>query len=544
MPGKIQDQRHEAPGTELLIDQDCLARHNYKHVDYGQKRILLVPQPSLENPDDPLVWPRWKKWLTFANGLAYAFLGSVTGPMMAGGMIQLASFFGRPLSDITYSNGATLICQGLGTLFWLPLAVKLGRRPVYLASNLLMGIGCVWLAIASQKGFSLFLVARAFLGLSEAPIEAIVPCTIADIFYLHERGEKIALYGLAVLGGNELGPLASAYIIQSLGMRWAFAIVAMFIAASLITMFFFMPETAFTGPRPKIVPLIIAEETNTANDSSGKLSSEHVEGVPPHIPTAELESRLSGVKKKGYMSGLFQISINHDVSLWNVFQRSFILMIYPTVLWASLTYGMSLSWNVILGCLVAQLFSVTPYSFNSGAQGLIFLSPLLGSLVGTYLCGPLADRTATWFTVHNQGIREPEMRLPTCIIAAIFTFLGALISGLTYHYKTHWIGPIVGFGVLSAGAQMGATLAISYSLDCHKEFSAEIMVTISCLKSGVAWIWTWCINNWVSSSGLLQVFMILASINMGVYMLAFVFHIYGKKIRIWLHKKDFLHSRA
>lgn len=110
-----------------------------------------------------------------------------------------------------------------------------------------------------------------------------------------------------------------------------------------------------------------------------------------------------------------------------------------------------------------------PYNFTSGSQGLIFLSPLIGSLVGTYLCGPLADRTATWFTARNNGVREPEMRLPTCIIAALLTFLGALISGLTYSFKTHWAGPIVGFGVLSAGAQMGATLAISYSLDCHKE---------------------------------------------------------------------------
>jgi hypothetical protein len=61
------------------------------------------------------------------------------------------------------------------------------------------------------------------------------------------------------------------------------------------------------------------------------------------------------------------------------------------------------------------------------------------------------------------------MRLPTCILAALLTFLGALLSGLTYHYQMHWSGPIVGFGVLSAGAQMGATLSMSYSLDCHIE---------------------------------------------------------------------------
>jgi hypothetical protein len=63
------------------------------------------------------------------------------------------------------------------------------------------------------------------------------------------------------------------------------------------------------------------------------------------------------------------------------------------------------------------------------------------------------------------------MRLPTCLIAAILTFLGALMAGLSYHSKTHWSGPIVGFGVLSAGGQMGATLAMSYALDCHKDVS-------------------------------------------------------------------------
>lgn len=89
--------------------------------------------------------------------------------------------------------------------------------------------------------------------------------------------------------------------------------------------------------------------------------------------------------------------------------------------------------------------------------------------MGTYLCGPIADQVATFFTTHNHGIREPEMRLPTCIAAAVLTFLGALLAGLTYHYKTHWSGPIVGFGLLSAGAQMGATLAISYAIDCHLE---------------------------------------------------------------------------
>lgn len=82
-----------------------------------------------------------------------------------------------------------------------------------------MGVACIWLAIAAETTYTPFIVGRAFLGLFEAPIEAIVPSTVTDIFYLHERGEKISIYGLGVLGGNEIGPLVNAYIIQTLSMR-------------------------------------------------------------------------------------------------------------------------------------------------------------------------------------------------------------------------------------------------------------------------------------------------------------------------------------
>lgn len=147
---------------------------------------------------------------------------------------------------------------------------------------------------------------------------------------------------------------------------------------------------------------------------------------------------------------------------------------------------------------------------------------------------------ATYYTKRNGGIREPEMRLPTCILACALTFLGALMAGLTYNYKTHWAGPVVGFGVLSAGGQMGATLAMSYSLDCHKDLSVELMVTVASLKSLIAWIWTWVINDWIVKNGMLTVFMVIASINVVVYASTFIMYFKGKAIRIWLTQADLL----
>jgi len=331
-----------------------------------------------------------------------------------------------------------------------------------------MGVACIWLAVASKVGYTPLLVGRAFLGAFEAPIESIVPSTITDIFFLHDRGEKVSIYGLSVLGGNELGPMLSAFIIQSLGMNWAFWIVATWILGSFVTMFFFMPETKYIGQRPKIM---IADSGHHLDDKSVTEKVIEVDRNENVVAlTEDTQESQQVIKKRSYIQELKPWGTNDpSVSLWKTFLRPFVLLAFPTVLWSCLIYGFALAWNVILGASIAQLFAPPPYNFDSAAQGLIFLSPLIGSLFGTYLCGPLADMVANFYTKRNAGIREPEMRLPTCAIAAVFVFLGALMAGLTYHYKTHWAGPIVGFGILSVGGQMGATLAMSYSLDCHRE---------------------------------------------------------------------------
>lgn len=107
-----------APGTEFLYDASGM-HEELQHVRTGDGHVLLVPQPSLTDPNDPLRWPSWKKWATFSNALAYAFLGGVTGPIMAGGMLELSAAFKEPLQKLVYANGATLVCQGVFNVFWM-----------------------------------------------------------------------------------------------------------------------------------------------------------------------------------------------------------------------------------------------------------------------------------------------------------------------------------------------------------------------------------------------------------------------------------------
>ena len=65
-------------------------------------------------------------------------------------------------------------------------------------------------------------------------------------------------------------------------------------------------------------------------------------------------------------------------------------------------------------------------------------------------------------------------------------------------------------------------------------------MTVASLKSLMAWIWTWVINNWIVSSGMLTVYMIIAAINVAVHLTTIILYLRGKEIRIWLSEKDFL----
>lgn len=89
---RVEDRLHAAPGTEILFDNSDHGSisdrlHQLKHRPSGDGHMLLVPQPSLNDPNDPLSWSTMKKSLTLFNGCWFAFMGAITGPIMAAGML-------------------------------------------------------------------------------------------------------------------------------------------------------------------------------------------------------------------------------------------------------------------------------------------------------------------------------------------------------------------------------------------------------------------------------------------------------------------------
>jgi len=49
-----------------------------------------------------------------------------------------------------------------------------------------------------------------------------------------------------------------------------------------------------------------------------------------------------------------------------------------------------------------------------------------------------------------------------------------------------WIVPTVFFGIISFGCSLGSTTAITYTVDCYRQYAGEALVTLNFSKSMVS----------------------------------------------------------
>lgn len=68
---------------------------------------------------------------------------------------------------------------------------------------------------------------------------------LIQIFFLHERAFRLGIYTMLLIGGKNLVPLVSAAVIQSLGWRWVFIIVAIIVAVMFVLTYLCVPETSW-----------------------------------------------------------------------------------------------------------------------------------------------------------------------------------------------------------------------------------------------------------------------------------------------------------
>ncbi|KAF7537382.1 hypothetical protein G7054_g3773 [Neopestalotiopsis clavispora] len=533
--GLLEDHRMEhVPGTVFLADQsdvpheyDEVPREVLKHGTGKYSDIILVPQPS-DSPNDPLNWPTWKKdAILVIVGFSAAIVGAY-GPMLSPGFVVVSADLGITINILSQATAWVILVIGISLFFFNPMAKKVGRRPVYVICSIIMFTGSIWGALA--KDYNSFLASRIWSGLGMAPYEVLVQCTIADLYFVHQRATRIAVWNMFLLCGIAGGALVAGYIIQNQGWQWTFIWCAILFGALLPLVFLFVPETAYNRSPvgQKLVTATLDKETTAVVQEKKK---------------AEIEHRESGElveKKKSFVSSLRLWGETYtSTPLWKIFLRPLIIFWYPAVFWAFLLYGATLTWIVVFSVVNATIFTAPPYNFSVSQTGLISLSPFLLSIVGELISGPLNDYVCLWLAKKNRGIYEPEFRLPTIIIPMIIGIAGFYGFGATVHYQTHWTGPVLCFGLANMSLAIGNACVFGYVIDAHKELSEEAFVAINA-RNFLTFGLTYFVNDWLEKDGVLAVFNVLGSIFVVVNLLTVPLWIYGKRIRGFIARNKFL----
>ncbi|OCT54622.1 cycloheximide resistance protein [Cladophialophora carrionii] len=537
----ILEDRHldHVPGTALLSDMMDAEHHQFhgrdtsglKHAKGRNADIVLVPQPS-ESPRDPLNWPTWKKdLLLLIISVDTAVVGS-WGPMISPGFAQMAEDWHMSYNTLNGGLGWAIFAIGISCFITNGLSVKYGRRPVIILGNLILFISSVWGYFAHS--YHSLLASRIFGAIGMSPFEVLTTAIIGDIYFVHERGIRLAFWGLCLSIGVGGGSCISGYIIQDIGWNWTYGICACLYGAFIILIFLFVPETVYKRDPAYNLDLGTTDhtfETLEATERKGE-HMEHLETTKTGSKVAHREVLYTGADEKPYT---FWEELRpwrgteSDENLLAIIVRPFGMLLFPQVLYGFITYGLSTSWLVVMISVLAQLFTGPPYNFTVSDVGLISIAALVASLLG-FVAGPLNDWSVKKLARWNGGIYEPEFRLALNFLTLILGVVGFFGFGATLQNEAPWAGPVVLYGIIYFSMSFLNIGIYGYITECHRNKAPEAFASLN-LRNIYSFGMNYFISDWITKQGPLEVFSIIGGLHIFICLLTVPMWIYGKRCR-------------
>jgi MFS family permease len=68
---------------------------------------------------------------------------------------------------------------------------------------------------------------------------------IGDIFFVHERGARMAIWNFSLATGATMGSVIGGYVAQDIGWRWNYGLAAIALGILWLGFVFLLPETVY-----------------------------------------------------------------------------------------------------------------------------------------------------------------------------------------------------------------------------------------------------------------------------------------------------------
>lgn len=110
------------------------------------------------------------------------------------------------------------------------------------------------------------------------------------------------------------------------------------------------------------------------------------------------------------------------------------------MLFSFFAYGLTTSWLIVVGSVLALIFTAPPYNFSVSGVGLVSIASLIGAILGAFTIGPLADWVVKFMSRRNKGVYEPEFRLLLISVSLVLGGISFFGFGWSLQVQDPWIG--------------------------------------------------------------------------------------------------------
>ncbi|KAL1592652.1 hypothetical protein SLS60_011068 [Paraconiothyrium brasiliense] len=358
--------------------------------------IILHPQAVQNDALDPLNWSSFQKHTILAIVMALYFMFTYITTTTVPSFPALQEQYNLSAEEVNWTVAIPALGLALGPLFWSSFADIIGRRVIFISGTIVALAASIGAALAPNYGG--YMAARFFQGFGVSPAATVGLAIINDVFFEHQRGQKMGLWVLAIDLGLLVGPLIGGFIglVSHTWIQWLCVIL---FGAILVAEIAFLPETLY--PRNF---MLAQESTGVAGAVTDDEKAVSVEGVG-NMPDKKAVVRT---KKLAFVNVKPVPALKHPQP-WASLLRFLMMFKFIAVTITTMVFCYGWYWFILA---VTTMFPVA----------LLFLGLIIGSLVSElFFSGALSDRIVLKAAKANNGIRTAESRLWLAYPAILLT---------------------------------------------------------------------------------------------------------------------------
>lgn len=503
------------PGTSHLVDMD------------KEAEVVLIPTPS-DDPNDPLNWTYKRKMLQMFCIVLYCYGGSIPGCCIYSilGDIAADPNTTMTIADLNAGTGYSFLFLGLGGLLMLPLAQSYGKRPIYLLGMLGVIGFAIWQPYITTRGE--WFASKIMNGVFYCTIESLPEITVTDMFFEHERATYMGIYGVALFSSNYAAPMLAGFVNNALGWKMTIIIAVIFAAVCFVLMCLLMEETNYE------------RKLRVTTDCDGQVLSAVTSAVNPPQGAHDLSAIKSGIhnvvsdnhlgnqailidasipvsyppEKTFWQKMSLTSGIQSENHLLDYMKAPFYMVQFPIVLYSGWAYGVTLLFYSIANTTSGIVLSGEPYNFGAQFVGLSYVSPVIFVFLLYPYAGWSTDAIKIWFAKRRNGLSHAEDRLWVNLPYMILGPASLILFGVGAAQGIHWIGVVIGFGLLAGLCIVGCVSSVTYCLDCYPEMGVPSITVLVIIRNTMNFALDYGITPFITNVGVQNTFIITAFICM------------------------------